>query len=86
MLVTFLAAGLCRRWIWQAAYRRFDVPAAVFATVAVNSFVFKQPVFVGDLVSLYADVIRVGHTSVTVNVAVYVQRGVREGERKFASK
>ncbi len=49
------------------------------ATVAVNSFVFKQPVFVGDLVSLYADVIRVGHTSVTVNVAVYVQRGVREG-------
>ena len=56
------------------------------ATVAVNSFVFKQPVFVGDLVSLYADVIRVGHTSVTVNVAVYVQRGVREGGEEICIK
>jgi len=44
------------------------------ATVAVNSFLFKQPVFVGDLVSLYADVIRVGRTSITVNVEVYAQR------------
>ncbi|MBI2296212.1 MAG: acyl-CoA thioesterase [Betaproteobacteria bacterium] len=44
------------------------------ATVAVNSFLFKQPVFVGDLVSLYAEVIRVGRTSITVNVEVYAQR------------
>ncbi|HKA41395.1 MAG TPA: acyl-CoA thioesterase [Burkholderiales bacterium] len=44
------------------------------ATVAVNSFLFKQPVFVGDLVSLYADVVRVGRTSITVNVEVYAQR------------
>ena len=44
------------------------------ATVAVNSFQFKQPVFVGDLVSLYAEVIRVGRTSITVNVEVYAQR------------
>ena len=36
------------------------------ATVAVNSFVFKQPVYVGDLVSFYADVVRVGRTSITV--------------------
>ena len=43
------------------------------ATVAVNSFVFKQPVFVGDLVSLYAEVVRVGRTSITVNVEVYAQ-------------
>ena len=49
------------------------------ATVAVNSFVFKQPVFVGDIVSLYADIIKVGHTSITVDVSVYAQRGVREG-------
>ena len=56
------------------------------ATVAVNSFVFKQPVFVGDLVILYADVIRVGHTSVTVNVAVYIQRGVREGGEEICIK
>ena len=44
------------------------------ATVAVNSFQFKQPVMVGDLVSIYADVIRVGRTSITVNVEVYAQR------------
>jgi acyl-CoA thioesterase YciA len=44
------------------------------ATVAVNSFVFKQPVLVGDLVSFYADVVRVGNTSITVEVEVYAQR------------
>jgi acyl-CoA thioesterase YciA len=43
------------------------------ATVAVNSFVFKQPVFVGDIVSLYAAVVRVGRTSITVEVEVYAQ-------------
>jgi acyl-CoA thioesterase YciA len=44
------------------------------ATVAVNSFVFKQPVFVGDLLSFYADVVKVGNTSITVNVEVYAER------------
>jgi len=44
------------------------------ATVAVNSFQFKQPVFVGDLVSFYAEVTRVGRTSITVNVEVFAQR------------
>jgi acyl-CoA thioesterase YciA len=44
------------------------------ATVAVNSFVFRQPVFVGDLVSFYAEVVRVGRTSITVDVEVYAQR------------
>jgi len=44
------------------------------ATVAVNSFQFKQPVLVGDLVSFYAEVVRVGRTSITVNVEVYAQR------------
>ena len=43
------------------------------ATVAVNSVVFKQPVFVGDIVSLYAEVVRVGRTSITVSVEVYAQ-------------
>ena len=46
------------------------------ATVAVNSFQFKQPVFVGDLVSFYADVVKVGRTSITVNVEVYAQRNL----------
>jgi acyl-CoA thioesterase YciA len=50
------------------------------ATVAVNSFSFKQPVFVGDLVSLYADIVRVGRTSITVDVEVFVQRGPLDAE------
>src|SRR5512145_1089767 len=44
------------------------------ATVAVNSFVFKQPIFVGDLVSFYTRIVKSGTTSVTVDVEVYVQR------------
>ncbi len=44
------------------------------ATVAVNSFVFKQPVFVGDIVSFYAEIVKIGRTSITVDVAVYSQR------------
>jgi acyl-CoA thioesterase YciA len=44
------------------------------ATVAVNSFVFRQPVFVGDVVSFYAEVVKVGRTSITVDVEVYAQR------------
>jgi acyl-CoA thioesterase YciA len=44
------------------------------ATVAVNSFVFKQPVQIGDVLSFYADVIRVGNTSITVNVEVFAER------------
>ena len=43
-------------------------------TVAVNSFVFKQPVSVGDLVSFYADVVAVGRTSLTVDVEVFIER------------
>ncbi|HET9734748.1 MAG TPA: acyl-CoA thioesterase [Burkholderiales bacterium] len=45
------------------------------ATVSVNSFLFKQPVQIGDILSLYADVVRVGNTSITVNVEVYAERG-----------
>ena len=44
-------------------------------TVAVNSFAFKQPVYVGDIVSCYAQVNRVGRTSITVDVEVYAERG-----------
>ena len=43
-------------------------------TVAVNSFVFKEPVFVGDIVSFYAEIVKVGTTSITVSVDVYAQR------------
>ena len=43
-------------------------------TVAVNQFIFKQPVSIGDLLSFYAKVERIGTTSVTVNVEVYAER------------
>ena len=44
------------------------------ATVAVNSFLFKQPISVGDVVSFYAEVVKVGNTSITVDVQVYAER------------
>jgi acyl-CoA thioesterase YciA len=43
-------------------------------TVAVDSFQFHQPVFVGDLISCYASITRVGKTSLTVNVKAYAER------------
>ena len=49
-------------------------------TVAVNEFVFKHPVFVGDLLSFYGDIVRVGNTSIEVKVEVYAQRRPEEIE------
>ena len=43
--------------------------------MSVNSFVFKQPVQIGDVLSLYADVVRVGNSSITINVEVFAERG-----------
>jgi acyl-CoA thioesterase YciA len=56
----------------------FERAQGPIVTVAVNSFLFKEPVFVGDLVSFYARVTRVGRTSITVDVEVFAQRG-RDG-------
>jgi acyl-CoA thioesterase YciA len=44
------------------------------ATVSVNEFLFKQPISVGDVVSFYVDIVKVGRTSITVNVQVYAER------------
>jgi acyl-CoA thioesterase YciA len=44
------------------------------ATVAVNAFAFKKPVYVADVVSFYAKLVKVGTTSVTVDVTVYAER------------
>lgn len=49
------------------------------ATVAVNEFVFKQPVRVGDILSFFSEVVRVGRTSVTVAVEVYAERFTSQG-------
>jgi acyl-CoA thioesterase YciA len=66
-------------WIMSQVDIAGSVPAlrlaqGRIATVAVNSFTFKQPVLIGDLVSFYADIVRVGRTSITVDVEVYAER------------
>jgi len=45
-----------------------------FVTVALKEVIFHKPVFVGDLVSFYADTVRIGTTSITVRVIVEVER------------
>jgi len=66
-----------------------DIAAGVLAarhargrvvTVAVNEFQFKQPVFIGDVLSFYCEIVRVGTTSITVNVEVYAQRNPTDVE------
>jgi len=48
------------------------------ATVAVNSFQFKEPVIVGDVVTFFATIVRTGRTSITVDVEVYATRNPGE--------
>ncbi|HRK39562.1 MAG TPA: acyl-CoA thioesterase [Burkholderiaceae bacterium] len=50
-----------------------------FATVAVNQFIFKQPVRVGDILSFFSSVTRIGNTSITVQVEVYAERFQAQG-------
>lgn len=50
------------------------------ATVAVNQFVFKQPVKVGDILSFFSAVTRVGKTSISVQVEVYAERFQSQGQ------
>lgn len=43
------------------------------ATVAVNEFIFKQPVRVGDILSFFGKLVRIGRTSITVKIEVYAE-------------
>ncbi|CAH1386088.1 acyl-CoA thioesterase [Candidatus Nitrotoga sp. M5] len=66
-------------WVMAQVDIAGSIPALIRArgrvvTVAVNSFVFKQPLFMGDVVSFYAELVKVGRTSLTVKVEVFVQR------------
>ncbi|MBC5786089.1 acyl-CoA thioesterase [Ramlibacter sp. USB13] len=62
------------------------IPARIIkgrmATVAVKEFVFKQPVRVGDILSFYSSVTRIGRTSITVDVEVFAESFRDQG--KFA--
>ena len=60
------------------------IPARIIrgrmATVAVKEFIFKQPVRVGDILSFYSSVTRIGRTSITVDVEVYAESFRNQGE------
>ena len=71
-------------WIMSQVDIAGSIPAEIRArgpvvTRAVEAFEFKKPVLVGDLISLYASIIAVGRTSITVDVNVYAQRSI-EGQ------
>lgn len=50
------------------------------ATVAVNEFLFKQPVRLGDILSFYSKLVKIGRTSITVTVEVFAERFRAQGE------
>jgi len=83
---TNVAGDIFGGWIMS----QIDIAGAVEAhkraagrvvTVAVNTIQFHQPVFVGDMVSFYAGIERVGNTSLTVKVAVFAERDRGIAER-----
>ena len=49
-------------------------------TVAVNAFQFKQPISIGDVVSFYTDIVKVGRTSMTIGVQAW--RRVRQSHER----
>lgn len=59
------------------AFRRAD---GRVVTVAVNDFTFLKPVFVGDLISIYARLLKIGTTSLQIAVEAYAERhrGIEE--------
>lgn len=56
-----------------------DITHGRVVTVAVNSIAFKEPVFIGDVVSCYAKILKVGNTSITTKVEVMAERMADEG-------
>ena len=52
-----------------------------FVTVAMKEVIFHEPVFIGDLVSFYAETIKVGNTSITIHVDVEAERFGNKGQR-----
>ena len=63
-----------------AAIEAHKVHPSKVVTVSMDKVVFRQPVFVGDLVSFFTDIVRIGRTSITVHVSVWSQRRFGGGE------
>jgi acyl-CoA thioesterase YciA len=52
-----------------------------FVTVAMQEIIFHEPVFIGDLVSFYAETTKVGRTSITIHVDVEAERFGSQGQK-----
>jgi acyl-CoA thioesterase YciA len=57
-----------------------------FVTVAMKEVIFHEPVFIGDLVSFYAETVRLGKTSITVHVVVEAERFGSQGQRVMVTE
>lgn len=71
-------------WIMSCVDIAGSIPAlervrGPVVTRAVDSFEFKKPVFVGDLVSCYADIVSEGYSSMEIKVEVFAER-MKNGE------
>ena len=74
--------GIILSYIDQAgAVEAHRICRGILVTVAMHAVEFHQPVFVGDLVSLYADVMEIGRTSIKIKVVVEAERRTR-GNKK----
>ena len=76
----WLLVGGPTPWGLQLPALNFGAPGLVLATVAVNEFIFKQAVKVGDILSFFSRIVRVGRTSVTVKVEVFAERFQLQGQ------
>lgn len=74
--------GIILSYIDQAgAVEAHRICHGILVTVAMHAVEFHEPVFVGDLVSFYADVLEVGRTSIKIKVVVEAERRIR-GNKK----
>ncbi len=74
--------GIILSYIDQAgAVEAHRIAKGILVTIAMHEVEFHEPVFVGDLVSFYSDVLKVGRTSITVKVVVEAERRIR-GNKK----
>ena len=74
--------GVLLSYIDQAAFiGAREVAAHRYVTVAVNTVEFKEPVFVGDVLSFYAEPVKIGRTSIRVRITVWAERFASPGPR-----
>ncbi len=73
-MATSLAAGCSARWISPAASFGSKIAKTRTVTVSIDAMNFRKAVYVGDLVSVHANLVRVGRTSMTIHLEAWVLR------------